>query len=146
MLELLRVVCTDSLTFKEYIEDLKIQNLYLILLSILNCLCVSGFLQSLVHNTHSSTYKRVTILFYIIKYYHDLVTNSMNSFYKCLLLTFLRFVLSFFVFCDFVFATFFPKSLDTQYQTPEEGEIEIGKDKMVEKKITNFSMRYTKLV
>ena len=55
-----------------------------------------------------------------------------------------------------IFASFFPKSLDSQYQAPDiipEGEINAEKDEkqafdreMLGKKITNFSMRYSRLV
>ena len=55
-----------------------------------------------------------------------------------------------------IFASFFPKSLDNQYQAPEthtgdDIDIDIGDsqkfdNEMVGKKITNFSIRYSRLV
>ena len=70
------------------------------------------------------------------------------------------FVLSLFALFTVAFGMFFPKSLDNQYQAPSSGDNAVDKDienndKVVqrcsdqlitEKKITNFSMRYTKSV
>ena len=61
--------------------------------------------------------------------------------------------------CTVVFGMFFPKSLDNQYQAPSSGDNAVDKDienndevgqrcsdhLMTGNKITNFSMRYTKL-
>ena len=65
------------------------------------------------------------------------------------------FVVSLFTLCSMVFVSFFPKSLDSQYQTSgisPDGETKTGKDEkqaiddheMFDKKITTFSMRYSR--